>query len=215
MSPENVNLLIVDDDATLRESLTQLFTALGYPVRSAKDGLTALVEFKRGVPHVVLSDLNMPGMSGFEFLSVVRRRFPEVRAVAMSGAYGGEEVPPGIAADTFFEKGSGVRALVDMVSAEVLGRSADVVEDSFEHDGRPSVPAWIAASLQDASGEVYVLLVCPECLRSFKHLTGTETAWLQTVDCASCGCAIQYAIVQPEGPAVPNQFVRNETSASA
>jgi hypothetical protein len=44
-------------------------------------------------------------MSGFEFLSVVRRRFPEILTVAMSGAYLGEELPHGVIADRFYPKG--------------------------------------------------------------------------------------------------------------
>ena len=38
----------------------------------------------------------MPGMSGFEFLSVVRRRFPEIRVIAMSGAFSGSGIRLGL-----------------------------------------------------------------------------------------------------------------------
>lgn len=48
----------------------------------------------------------MPQMSGFEFLSVVRRRFPEIAVVAASGVYeSGDHVPGGIIADAFYGKG--------------------------------------------------------------------------------------------------------------
>jgi CheY-like chemotaxis protein len=40
---------------------------------------------KSKVPELIVSDLNMPQMSGFEFLSVIRRRFPAVLVIAMSG----------------------------------------------------------------------------------------------------------------------------------
>ena len=60
----------------VRESLAQLFTEFGHSVRSAEDGPSALLEIRQEVPDIILSDLNMPRMSGFEFLSIVRRRFP-------------------------------------------------------------------------------------------------------------------------------------------
>ncbi len=112
-----VKLLIVDDDESVRESLLQLFTELGLSVRSAEDGSSALLEIRQEVPDIILSDLNMPRMSGFEFLSVVRRRFPSIRVIAMSGAFSGEDIPPGIAADAFYEKGPNLSSLLQIVQA--------------------------------------------------------------------------------------------------
>lgn len=48
----------------------------------------------------------MPGMSGFELLSVVRRRFPAIRVIAMS-VFSEDEILSGVAADAFFQKGRG------------------------------------------------------------------------------------------------------------
>ena len=79
--------IIVDDDVSARESLTELFTDFGLSVRSAEDGSSALFEIRQEVPDIILSDLNMPRMSGCEFLSLVRRRFPAIRVIAMSGAF--------------------------------------------------------------------------------------------------------------------------------
>jgi CheY-like chemotaxis protein len=67
-----VKFLIVDDDPYTRMSLSHIFTELGYSVRRAEDGFSALFEIRQEIPDIILSDLNMPGMSGFEFLSVVR-----------------------------------------------------------------------------------------------------------------------------------------------
>lgn len=69
--------------------------AAGYDVVAAEDGFRALSQLRKKLPDVVLSDLDMPGMSGFELLSVMRRRFPQISTVAMSGAYVGDELPFG------------------------------------------------------------------------------------------------------------------------
>jgi DNA-binding NtrC family response regulator len=108
-------LLIVDDEPTIRESLSQVLTEIGYRVRSAEDGLSALREIVNEAPELLLSDLNMPGISGFELLSEVRRRFPAIRTIAMSGTFRGDEAPSGVAADGFYQKGSSVVALLRMM----------------------------------------------------------------------------------------------------
>jgi CheY-like chemotaxis protein len=120
MSDIIFKVLIVDDDALLRMSLLQTLTHAGYKVRSADGGHAALSEIDRETPDLLLSDLNMPGLSGFELLSIVRRRFPAIQVIAMSGAYFGDSVPTGVFADAFYEKGRGVRSLMEIV-ADVAG----------------------------------------------------------------------------------------------
>ena len=71
MPTEKANLLIVEDEPSTRESLSGIFSEFGYGVRSAENGFSALVEIRNNSPDIILSDLNMPGMSGFELLSVV------------------------------------------------------------------------------------------------------------------------------------------------
>jgi DNA-binding NtrC family response regulator len=102
MPNAKVNLLIVDDDAPLRRPLSELFTGCGHSVRSAEDGSSALFEIQQEVPDIVLSDLNMPRMSGFQFFSLVPRRFPAIQVIVMSGVFSGDDVPPAIAADAFY-----------------------------------------------------------------------------------------------------------------
>jgi len=59
----------------------------------------------------------MPGMSGFELLSTVRKRYPSIRLIAMSGAFSGGEAPSGIAADAFYQKGCGAGSLLKIIGA--------------------------------------------------------------------------------------------------
>ena len=110
-------VLIVDDDALLRTSLSQVLTYAGYTVRCAENGFSALSDICHDIPEILLSDLNMPGLSGFELLSVVRHQFPSIRVIAMSGAYCGGEIPPGVFADAFYEKASGIGSLMQKLAS--------------------------------------------------------------------------------------------------
>jgi CheY-like chemotaxis protein len=117
MPDTKAKLLIVDDEASIRTSLSQIFSALGYCVQSAADGFSALSDIRQEIPDIIISDLNMPGMSGFEFLSVVRDQLPTVHLIAMSGAFASTCPPPGVVADAFFEKGSSPALLIKTVDA--------------------------------------------------------------------------------------------------
>ena len=92
-------ILVIDDDPGMREVCCAVLQAAGFDTSSETDGFQALLHLATATPDVILCDLNMPRMSGFEFLSVVRRKFPQVRVVAMSGAYVGDSIPGGVLAD--------------------------------------------------------------------------------------------------------------------
>jgi CheY-like chemotaxis protein len=116
------SILIVDDNDDFRCALVNSFVDCGHKVRTAADGFLALAEMRSELPDVLISDLDMPRMSGFELLLVVRERFPEVGVIAMSGAYSGNGVPRGVAADAFYPKGgTSKRPLSELVDA-ISGR---------------------------------------------------------------------------------------------
>jgi CheY-like chemotaxis protein len=91
----------------------------GYEVTTAANGEEALALLKQGTPAVLLSDLNMPEMSGFELLSAVRQQFPQLSLVAMSGAYESKDaIRRGVTADAFYAKDHGnLRFLLNVLSA--------------------------------------------------------------------------------------------------
>ncbi|MBB6143786.1 CheY-like chemotaxis protein [Silvibacterium bohemicum] len=190
MPSAKVKLLIVDDEASLRASLSLIFTTFGHSVRSAEDGFSALVEMRNELPDVLISDLNMPGMSGFEFLSVVRRRFPAIQVIAMSGAFSGDSVPLGVAADVFYEKGSNPGTLLETVQA-----MAQMERSSIQHPNTPA-PIWIPKNGHDPTGAEYVMVTCPECLRTFPQVLDDAAHPICETGCAHCCSLIHYAIVQ-------------------
>src|SRR6185312_8117374 len=106
-STSKPRVLVVDDEPDIREVIAEALQSAGYDVGTAEHGLDALLQMRKTTPDVIISDLNMPRMSGFEFLSVVRRRFPEIAVIAISGAYAtGDHVPGGVIADAFQAKGN-------------------------------------------------------------------------------------------------------------
>ena len=160
MPGAKVNLLIVDDEPSTRTALSEIFTEFGYCLRSAENGFTALVKIRQEIPDILLSDLNMPGISGFELLSVVRDQFPGIKAIAMSGAFSGTGIPPGVCADAFYEKGSSLGYLLQVVEGMAHQKGP-----SSLHLPGTSAPGGIPGNGHDSSRDTYVRLTCPECLK--------------------------------------------------
>ena len=183
-------LLIVDDEPSIRTSMAQVLTEIGYFVRSAQDGFSALVEIRKDIPDIILSDLNMPGMSGFELLSVVRHRFPSIRVIAMSGAFSGDEVPSGVVADAFYQKGSGVRSLLMIIGGLAYPKRLP--------DNQPSAsaPLRIQRNGNDASGGLLVAIACPDCQRTFQHPAIGSLSYIPEAHCVHCGKTVYNAIVE-------------------
>jgi CheY-like chemotaxis protein len=199
-------LLIVDDEPSTRTLLGQIFRGMGHPVRVAEDGFAALEEIRTERPDILVSDLNMPRMSGFELLSVIRRKLPDIFVIATSGAFSGNEVPHGIAADAFYEKGRGLNGLF-----ETVGSAAGGV---VRAESAASTPIWISHFRKDNSMTTRVLLSCPECLRSFSHPVGAADFVIREIECIHCGTTIYYATVQPMNSEVPHRFEPEWTDAA-
>jgi CheY-like chemotaxis protein len=153
MSVFKASILIAEDEESVRTSLAEILRVLGHRVRCAPDGLAALTEIRQEIPEILLSDLNMPGMSGFELLSVVRRRFPAIRVIAMSGAFSGNQIPCGVAADAFYEKGSGVAVLLKAIESLPFAN-----RQSCESPGS----IWIQRNREDTNGAEFVTIACPD-----------------------------------------------------
>ena len=80
-------ILIVEDDADLREALEDTLSLEGWPYISAENGKEALVAMKKQAVSLVVSDVNMPLMDGHQLLAAVQENWPGLPVVLMT-AYG-------------------------------------------------------------------------------------------------------------------------------
>src|SRR5271163_4453389 len=77
-------ILLVDDEPIVLGALTLTLEAHGYICRTATDGLEALKVLRQISVDVVISDLRMSNMSGFELLPIVRKHYPQIGLIACS-----------------------------------------------------------------------------------------------------------------------------------
>lgn len=83
-------VLVVDDEANAREALAELLRDDGYDTRAAADGLRGLEQLEAFAPHVVLTDLKMPGLDGIGFIEQGRPASPHTTFIVMT-AFGSIE----------------------------------------------------------------------------------------------------------------------------
>ncbi len=82
----NARLLIVDDDPVIRLILQRHFAVRGFVISVAEDGEEALRLLARTRFDLVVTDLIMPGIDGLELMRAIRREYPLMRVIVMTGA---------------------------------------------------------------------------------------------------------------------------------
>ncbi len=85
VAQKQIDILVVDDEEMMRELLEDVLQLEGYSVETAEDGQAAMVRVKESAPLLVICDIKMPRMNGFELLKSVKERFPETRVIMMTG----------------------------------------------------------------------------------------------------------------------------------
>jgi CheY-like chemotaxis protein len=83
------SILVVDDDDSIRNLFELTLTGVGYKVVVAKDGREALARMREQQFDLVVTDLVMPEREGIEIVQTLRKEQPDLKIIAVSGAFGG------------------------------------------------------------------------------------------------------------------------------
>jgi CheY-like chemotaxis protein len=79
------DVLVVDDELDVRDAIERVLERSGYSVRKTGDAADALAELRRRGADVVITDIIMPKIDGVEAIRSIRKEFPSVRIIAISG----------------------------------------------------------------------------------------------------------------------------------
>ncbi len=85
MTRPRPNVLVVDDDAATRDGLTALLESWGYRALAASNGQAALQSCDKDLPHAIVTDLMMPGMTGLQFIEALNERVHQVAIIMVTG----------------------------------------------------------------------------------------------------------------------------------
>jgi DNA-binding response OmpR family regulator len=117
-------ILIVDDEELIRALLTAFLKRAGYQTHTAASGNEALVQLQEQRPDLVITDIQMPGMNGYEFCQRVRGAC-DAPIIVLTGSAGLEENTHQLhlVADAYLTKPLRMQELLDRVAALIGSRT--------------------------------------------------------------------------------------------
>ena len=117
------SILVVDDDENIRELLRLHLSAAGYDVRVAQDAISGGYMVLRSPPDLIISDVNMPHMDGFEFIAAVRadNSLPYIPVIFLTSEEEGEIRGKELGAVGYVAKPIRADRLLDLVAKHVPG----------------------------------------------------------------------------------------------
>lgn len=119
MSEGSNEILVVDDDEIMRELVVDWLEGAGYRARVAASCAAALQEGAREAPALVISDMWMPGPCGGDAIARLKKRYPRIHVIAMSGHFNSGE---GFSAEAALKSGA-ERALAKPIERRELLRA--------------------------------------------------------------------------------------------
>lgn len=122
------SILLVDDELALLESLKQLFKEhfVGFSILTASDGIMAKERLRQNPVSLVITNLNMPGMNGFELLDHIKAHYPGMPVIILTGYHSPEksEMARRKGAVAYFRKPCKIEELVRMAKHFLLLKGA-------------------------------------------------------------------------------------------
>lgn len=112
-------VMVVEDEGDVRNLYSVILRASGYEVVEAIDGQDALEKFQQSPCDMVVTDMNMPRMSGLELIKALRVNYPKVHIILITG-YGTSEIEK-----RAFELGSNEYIPKPFEIADLQGRVGD------------------------------------------------------------------------------------------
>ncbi len=97
-------VLIVDDDPNIRESLAEVLRLENFAVRLACDGRDAVRQFLDGPPDLILLDINMPDISGWQAFQIMAEMYPFVPVIVITARPGQALRASELGIDSLLEK---------------------------------------------------------------------------------------------------------------
>jgi len=86
MSKDKLRILVIDDEVAVRETLCENLSECGFEVSSASDGEDAVRQIEKGnLPDIVITDIIMPKKEGLEVIVEIRKKYPKIKVIAISG----------------------------------------------------------------------------------------------------------------------------------
>ena len=121
-------ILVVDDDDSLRELLRMHLAAAGYEVSTAADGIAAGYLVLRSPPDLILSDVNMPHMDGFEFVAALKsdKTLPEIPVIFLTSNEEGDHRGKELGAVGYLTKPVRADRLLELVAKHVPGGAVPI-----------------------------------------------------------------------------------------
>jgi two-component system, response regulator FlrC len=123
----HARVLVVDDDAEMRALLRRTLEFEGHQVTERDRGMHVLAALRELPFDLIILDKEMPGMTGFDLLPMLRREFPEVPVLLVT-AFGGHRVESSalrLGATSYLEKPFRLSQLREAVDGLLLGASDD------------------------------------------------------------------------------------------
>ena len=121
------SVLVVDDEDQLRQLIREILEQAGYQVAEARDGKEAIQQYRLAPADVVIMDILMPEQDGLETTSALRREFPNVKIIAITGSsemigiLSFLDVAKMLGAHRALQKPFEMQTLLDTVQAELQG----------------------------------------------------------------------------------------------